>query len=42
MAYKSLKASQEKKAEEKSEAVQDLMTQTRDSLNQSDQYIARE
>ncbi len=41
-AYKSIKASQEKKAEDKSEAVQDLMNQTRDSLNQSGPYTARE
>ena len=42
MAYRSIKASQEKKAEEKSEAIQDLMNQTRDSLNQSGQSMARE
>ena len=42
MAYRSIKASQEKKAEEKSKAIQDLMNQTRDSLNQSGQSMARE
>jgi ABC-type multidrug transport system fused ATPase/permease subunit len=42
MAYKSIKASQEKKAEEKSDAVEQLMNQTRDTLNQSGPYLARE
>ena len=41
-AYKSIKASQEKKTEDKSEAVQHLMNQTRDSLNQPGQYTARD
>jgi uncharacterized membrane protein len=41
-AYKSIKAAQEKKAEEKSEAVQELMNQTRDSMNQSGPYLTRE
>ncbi|KAB7729032.1 phage holin family protein [Rudanella paleaurantiibacter] len=42
MAYNSLKASKEKKAEEKSEAVQELMNQTRDSMTGSGPYLARE
>jgi predicted PurR-regulated permease PerM len=39
MAYKTIKESQEKKAHDKSQAVQDLMTQTTKSLNESGQYL---
>lgn len=42
IAYKSIKASQEKKADEKSEAVRELMDKTRDSLNEQGRYLARE
>lgn len=41
-AYKSIKAAQDKKAEEKSEAVQDLMNKTRESMDQSGPYLTRE
>ena len=39
IAYKTMKESQEKKAHDKSQAVQDLMTQTTKSLNESGQYL---
>ncbi|MBO0937845.1 phage holin family protein [Fibrella sp. HMF5335] len=39
MAYKALKESQEKKGEEKSQAVQDLMKQTTASINEEGQYL---
>ena len=39
IAYKALKDNQEKKAEDKSQAVQDLMTQSTNSLNESGQYL---
>ena len=39
IAYKALKESQEKKADDKSKAVQDLMNQTTNSLNESGQYL---
>ena len=42
MAYKNLKASQEKKADDKSEAIQELMSQTRNSLNQTNQSLPRD
>ncbi|GAB3912105.1 hypothetical protein GCM10028803_54830 [Larkinella knui] len=35
MTYNMLKSAQEKKAEERAETIQDLMTQTRESLNES-------
>ncbi|GAB3540083.1 phage holin family protein [Spirosoma fluminis] len=38
-AYNAIKKSQEKKKEEKSEAVQELMAQTRTSLNESGRYV---
>jgi hypothetical protein len=37
-AYKAIKKSQEKKAEEKTEAIQELMEKTRASLNESSRY----
>ena len=39
LAYKALKESQEKKGEEKSKAVQDLMNQTTNSINEDGQYL---
>ena len=39
IAYKAMKESQEKKADDKSQAVQDLMNQTTNSLNESGQYL---
>ncbi|MBO0950074.1 phage holin family protein [Fibrella forsythiae] len=39
IAYKAMKESQEKKANDKSQAIQDLMTQTSKSLNESGQYL---
>lgn len=39
MAYKALKEGQEKKDEEKSKAVQDLMNQTTATLNEDGQYL---
>ncbi len=39
IAYKALKDSQEKKASDKSEAVQELMKQTTNSVNESGQYL---
>ncbi|GAB3500287.1 hypothetical protein GCM10027341_25280 [Spirosoma knui] len=38
-AYNAIKKSQEKKKDEKSEAVQELMAQTRTSLNESGRYV---
>ena len=39
-AYSALKKSQEKKAEEKSDAIQELMAQTRTSINETAQRVA--
>lgn len=39
IAYKALKENQEKKANDKLQAVQDLMTQTTTTLNESGQYL---
>jgi predicted membrane protein len=38
-AYSAIKKSQEKKNEEKSEAVQELMAQTRSTLNENGRYV---
>lgn len=42
MAYSAIKGAQEKKGEEKSQAVRDLMDQTTNTLNQSGQQFAKE
>lgn len=39
IAYKAMKESQQKKADDKSQAVQELMNQTTKSLNQSGQFL---
>ncbi len=40
IAYKALKKSQEKKAEEKTDAVQELMSQTRTTLNETGRQLS--